>query len=147
MSSSDPESVRSLGLDIGERRIGVAFSRGWLASAYAAIERTADVRAVLDRLTAVIRDEKIGRVVYGIPFNAEGETGIQAEKILTFVRQLEERVPDVEFVGRNEGLTSWQAERTIAGSVKKKNRKQVVDRVAAVLILQGYLDTIQRRLS
>ncbi len=131
--------TRSLGLDIGDRRIGVALSDplGILASPLTIINRTdekADIEAIID----IARQNQVGRIIAGLPLSMDGSLGRQAEKAKDFVRELcrHTEVP-VEF--RDERLSTVSAKRMVQG-VRKTNRGTRYDAVAAALILQGYLD-------
>jgi putative Holliday junction resolvase len=128
-----------MGLDIGDRRIGVALSDplGILASPLTIINRTdekADIEAVVD----IIRRNEVGRVITGLPLSMDSSLGRQAEKVRDFVRALcrHTEVP-VEF--RDERLTTVSAKRLVQG-IKKTYKKTRYDAMAAALILQGYLD-------
>ena len=136
--------TRSLGLDIGDKRIGVALSDpgGILASPFTIISRsheTADIKAIID----IISQHQVNRVIVGLPRSMNGSIGKQAEKVEAFTRKLcsHTEVP-VEF--RDERLTTVSAKRLMqAASTKKTRRKARDDAVAAALILQGYLDETQ----
>ena len=128
--------TRSLGLDIGDRRIGVALSDplGILASPLTIINRTdekADIEAIID----ITRQNQVGRI---IALSMDGSLGKQAEKAKDFVMELcrHTEVP-VEF--RDERLSTVSAKRMVQG-VRKTNRGTRYDAMAAALILQGYLD-------
>ena len=133
--------VRRLGLDVGDVRIGVALSdeTGTLASGLPTLVRVGprkDVRAV----AALVRDREVGEVVVGLPRRLDGSLGPQAEKVLAFVASLKAslRVPVVTW---DERLTTVEAERILREKgATAKERKASVDRIAALLILQGYLD-------
>lgn len=133
--------MRSLGLDIGDKRIGVALSDsgGILASPFTIIDRRdekQDIEAIID----IIDQNKVKQVVVGLPRSMNGSIGKQAEKVKSFVQSLSNKtqVP-IEF--RDERLTTVSAKRLIrATSTKKTRRKARDDAVAAALILQGYLD-------
>jgi putative Holliday junction resolvase len=127
-----------LGLDIGDRRIGVAMSdpQGILASPLTIINRTdepSDINAIL----AIIEQNEVGVVIAGLPLSMRGDVGPQAEKVRGFIWELSKyaKVP-VEF--RDERLTTVSAQRLIR--MTKKARKVSDDAMAAALILQGYLD-------
>ena len=131
--------TRSLGLDIGDRRIGVALSDplGILASPLTIINRTdekADIEAIID----IVRQNQVGRIIAGLPLSMDGSSGKQAEKTKDFVMELcrHTEVP-VEF--RDERLSTVSAKRMVQG-VRKTNRGTRYDAMAAALILQGYLD-------
>ncbi len=130
--------TRSLGLDIGDRWIGVAMSdpQGILASPLTIIRRTdepSDVNAIL----AIIDQNQVGMVVAGLPLSMKGSIGSQAEKVQGFVQELSAhtKIP-IEY--RDESLTTVEAQRLM--KMTRKGRKDRDDAVAAALILQGYLE-------
>ena len=133
--------MRSLGLDIGDKRIGVALSDpgGILASPFSIIERsddTADVAAIID----IVGRQQVEQIIIGLPRSMDGSLGIQAKKVESFAQNLCGRtgVP-VEF--RDERLTTVSAQRLMQSTGKKKSRKKARDdAIAAALILQGYLE-------
>jgi putative Holliday junction resolvase len=133
--------VRYLGLDVGDVRIGVALSdeTATIATGLPTLERVGprkDVRA----LAALVREREAGEVVVGLPRRLDGTLGPQAEKVLAFVEDLRRsvRVPVVTW---DERLTSVMATQALVeAGVRRQGRKGKVDRVAAVLILQSYLD-------
>ncbi len=131
--------TRSLVLDIGDKRIGVALSDpgGILASPFTIINRR-DETADIEAITNIISQKGIKQVVVGLPRSMDGSIGKQAEKVKTFTQKLCENteVP-VEF--RDERLTTVLAKRLMQ-AVKKTKRKARDDAIAAALILQGYLD-------
>ncbi|MGB2827378.1 MAG: Holliday junction resolvase RuvX [Dehalococcoidales bacterium] len=130
--------TRSLGLDIGDRWIGVAMSdpRGILASPLTIIRRTdepSDINAIL----AIIDQNQVGAVVVGLPLSLKGSIGSQAEKVQGFAQELSghTKIP-IEY--RDESFTTVEAQRLM--KMTKKGRKDRDDAVAAALILQEYLD-------
>jgi putative Holliday junction resolvase len=137
--------MRVLGLDVGDRRIGVAVSdeTGLLASPLRTLERVGpkkDLRAV----AALVREHGAAGIVVGLPRNMDGSIGPQAEKVRSFAEALKPlaRVP-VQYW--DERLTTVEAEQIlIERDVSRQRRKGLVDQVAAVLILQGYLDAQPR---
>jgi putative Holliday junction resolvase len=130
-----------LGLDIGDKRIGVALSdpQGILASPLTIIDckdERADIEAIID----IVRQHQVGQVVAGLPRSMDGSIGEQAAKVQTFIRKLcdHTEVP-VEF--RDERLTTVSAKRLRrALSTKKPKGKVRHDAIAAAIILQSYLD-------
>jgi putative Holliday junction resolvase len=132
--------MRMLGLDIGDRRIGVALSdpEGILASPLTVINRRGesfDIEAIKD----IINRQQVGKVIVGLPLSLDGSLGQQAEKVKDFVRKLGEQVKiPVDF--RDERLTTVFAERLARASGGKKMKKAGHDAQAAAIILQGYLD-------
>jgi len=133
--------MRVLGLDVGDRRIGVALSdeTGLLASPLPTLERVGP-RKDLKAIAALVRDRGAGEIVVGLPYNMDGSVGPQAEKVRAFAEALAPvaRVP-VRYW--DERLTTVEAEQIlIERDVSRRRRKGLVDQVAAVLILQSYLD-------
>ena len=132
---------RHMGLDVGDRRIGVALSdeTATLASALTTLSRVGgrkDAAAVAE----LARTHEVVAVVVGLPLNMNGSRGPQVEKVLGFVEGLRARLP-VPVVLRDERLTTVEAdERLREAGLGWKERKRVVDQVAAVVILQEYLD-------
>jgi putative holliday junction resolvase len=137
--------MRSLGLDVGEKRVGVALSdeTGTLASGLPTLSRVGprrDVKAVAE----LVRAHGAGEVVVGLPRRLDGTVGPQAEKVLAFMEDLRGalRVP---VVACDERLTSVAAEEILAErGVARRDRKALVDTVAAVIILQDHLDARKR---
>jgi putative Holliday junction resolvase len=137
--------MRCLGLDIGDRRIGVALSdpEGILASPFTIIERTEDSQA-LAAIIEIINKQDVGRVVVGLPRSLDGTLGGQAEKVKEFADRLAGQIK-VPLEYRDERLTTVMAQRLKRESGGKKTRgKARYDAQAAALILQGYLDESQR---
>ena len=133
------KATRTLGLDIGDSRIGVALSDplGILASPLTIINRTnkeADIKAVID----IARKNEVGRIVTGLPLSMDGSIGRQAEKVRAFVTELC-RHTDIPVEFKDERLSTVLAKR-IVQNVRKTNKGTRYDAVAAALILQGYLD-------
>ena len=130
--------TRSLGLDIGDRRIGVAMSdpQGILASPLTIINRT-DEKSDIAAILAIIDQNQVGVVVVGLPLSMNGSIGSQAEKVQGFTRQLSQHVKvPVEF--RDERLTTVTARNLM--KMAGKDRRARDDAAAAALILQSYLD-------
>jgi putative Holliday junction resolvase len=138
---------RHLGLDVGDRRIGVALSdeTATLASPLATVTR-AGRRRDLSSLADVARRHGVTAVVVGLPLNLDGTRGAQAEKVLALVDDLRRRL-DVPVVTRDERLTTVEAEERLraAGVTGWKERKRMIDQAAAVVILQEYLDELSAR--
>ena len=133
--------ARILGLDVGEKRIGVAVSdpQGILATPLAVIDRvevTSDIMAIL----RLVRQYEAERIVVGLPRSMDGSIGKQAEKVVTFTEKLRSHINiPVEF--RDERLSTVSAKRLMQETSGKKSKKKVRDdAIAAAIILQGYLD-------
>jgi putative Holliday junction resolvase len=137
--------MRCLGLDIGDRRIGVALSDpdGILASPITIIERTEDSQA-LAAIIEIINKQDVGQVIVGLPRSLDGTLGGQAEKVREFAQKLAGQIK-VPLEYRDERLTTVMARRLKRASGGKKTREKArYDAQAAALILQGYLDESQR---
>ena len=133
--------MRILGLDVGDRRIGVAVSDelALFAQGLLVLERRG-LAADLAALQAVMSDHDVGRVVVGMPRNMNGSYGPQADKTAAFIDRLE-RSCNLPCLAWDERLTTQQAERLlIAANQRRNKRKAVRDKIAAQLILQSYLD-------
>ncbi|MCC6144408.1 MAG: Holliday junction resolvase RuvX [Candidatus Hydrogenedentes bacterium] len=132
---------RVMGLDIGDVRTGVAMSDPlqMIASPHSTIDM-ASPDAAIAALRTLVREQEVRVIVAGIPLNARGEPGPQAEKVLAFVERLRS-IPDVDIVTQDERFSTAEAQRMLIGAnVRRKDRKQVVDQIAATHILRTYLD-------
>lgn len=136
--------MRILALDHGTVRIGVALSDElkMIASPLEYIPAE-PLDGFMTRLKSLLQDKEVGEIVIGMPRNMDGSYGPAAEKVRAFMATLQEAVT-VPIRTWDERLTSAQANRMlIQGNVRRKNRKQVVDKMAAAILLQSYLDTLQ----
>ena len=132
---------RWLGLDVGERRIGVALSDplGWTASPLPPVERIG-WKKDLARIRALLEDRGVACVVVGLPIRMDGTAGERAERTLEFIKRLQ-ATTKVPVVTWDERLTTKEAERRmVEDDVRRERRREVIDGIAASLILQGYLD-------
>jgi putative Holliday junction resolvase len=132
---------RAAGLDIGDKRIGVAVSDalGMTAQPLGVVQRTsidADVRGIM----ALLRDYDITTFVAGLPLQMDAREGEQAGRVRRFCERLE-AATGIAVAFYDERLTTAESRRLLTESgMTRKRRKQVVDKLAAVLILQGWLD-------
>ena len=133
--------MRILGIDYGEKRIGIAVSDplGLTAQPRALIENNQDT---LDELDKIIKDYSgVEEIVVGLPKTMKGEMGSQADKVVAFVDSLRSRF-SIPITTWDERLTTAAAEKhLIAAGVSRAKRKKVIDKSAATLILQSYLDS------
>ena len=135
--------MKVLGLDIGEKRIGIAVSDALRCTAQGltVLQRSGaaeDIGAIKDLINA----SQVSEVVVGFPKNMDGSVGEGAQKVLSFVRNLEEAL-SIPVILWDERLTTAEATRMLLeADVTRSKRKKVVDKIAAVLILQGYLDSL-----
>ena len=138
--------MRILGLDYGSKTVGVAVSDplGLTAQAVETIWRKQEnkLRQTLARIEELISEYQVERIVLGYPKNMNNTIGERAEKSLEFQQMLERRT-GLPVIMWDERLTTVEANRTlIEASVRRENRKQYMDKLAAVFILQGYLDSL-----
>ncbi len=138
--------MRVLGLDIGDKRTGVAVSdpEGILASPYTIIEHIDDETDV-KTIAGIVAKEQVGKIIIGLPRSLSGAIGGQAEKVRAFAGKLANAV-NVPIEFRDERLSTVSAERLMREArTKKSPRKQPVrsDAVAAAVILQDYLDQVR----
>ncbi len=132
--------MRFLGLDIGGRRIGVAVSdpAGITAQPLTVIIRQNDDQAVAAIVKLAV-DYKAEEVIYGVPLEADGDYGKQAELTQGFAAKL--KVAGLNLRGHDERFSTSEAERILIDQgVSRIKRREVVDKIAASIILQGYLD-------
>ena len=138
--------MRIMGLDYGSKTMGVAISDalGITAQGIETIERKEEnkLRKTLARIEELIKEYEVTEVVLGFPKNMNNTIGERAEKTLELKAMLERRTR-LPVVLWDERLTTVEAERTlIESNVRRENRKKYVDKIAAVFILQGYLDSL-----
>ena len=133
--------MRSMGLDFGDKTIGVAVSDllNFTAQGITVIRRK-EVDE-LKELEAIIKEYEVSTIVMGFPKNMNNSIGPRAEKTQEFAEVLKEKFPELKLVFEDERLTTVQVQRQlISADVSRKNRKKVVDKMAAMLILQTFLD-------
>ena len=139
--------MRFLGLDIGSKRIGLALSDelGITAQGLPTLNRTTpgnDIRKLLE----IVSQHKVEKIVIGLPKNMNGTLGKSAEQVLTFIQEMKVKTAIPVDVW-DERLSTIAVTRTlVSANVSRRRRKEVVDKLAAVYILQGFLDS-QRRLN
>ena len=138
--------MRILGLDYGSKTVGVAVSDplGLTAQGVETVWRKQEnkLRRTLARIEEIISEYQITEIVLGYPKNMNNTVGERAEKSLEFKEMLERRT-GLEVIMWDERLTTVEANRTLMeASVRRENRKQYLDQLAAVFILQGYLDSL-----
>ena len=132
---------RFLGLDVGDKYIGVSISDTTctIASNLVTIRRTSNDKAY-EEIEGILNDYNIGTVVVGVPINMDGSDTVMSKRIRKFARKLTPKF-GVEVIFQDERFTSTEAERTlIQSNVRRENRKKYIDQLAASIILQTYID-------
>lgn len=138
--------MRIMGLDYGEKTIGVAVSDelGWTAQGIEVIRRT-NMSSDIEALRNIMLTYHIHEIVIGLPKHMNGTIGERGEQCIAFAEQLKTHFKLPVHLW-DERLTTVAAERTLLeADMSRKKRKQVVDKIAAVFILQGYMDSKTRK--
>jgi putative Holliday junction resolvase len=136
--------MRTMGLDVGSKTVGVAVSDelGWTAQGLKTLKINEEKNEFgFDELGEIIKEYDVGLVVVGFPKNMNGTIGPRGEASQVFASEIENRfsLPTVLW---DERLTTMAAERVLLeADVSRKKRKKVIDKMAAMMILQGYLDS------
>ncbi|MBQ8559247.1 MAG: Holliday junction resolvase RuvX [Tyzzerella sp.] len=138
--------MRIMGLDYGSKTVGVAISDPLCITAQGieTIQRKEEnkLRKTLARIEELVKEYEVEKIVLGFPKNMNNTIGDRAEKSLELKEMLERRT-GLPVIMWDERLTTVEAERTlIESNVRRENRKKYVDKIAAVFILQGYLDSL-----
>ena len=132
-----------LGLDVGQKRIGVALAEDLVAIPLTVIERTGE-EDDLERVLALAEEHGVKRIVVGLPRSLDGSIGRQAERVLSFSSALSESTA-VPVDTWDERLSTVSAERLLLGAgVKRDKRRARRDAMAAAIILQSYLDRVSK---
>jgi len=133
--------MRVLGLDVGDVLIGVAVSdpSKIIAQGLVSVTRR-NIKTDLEAVKCLLEQYEVEEIVVGLPKMLDGELGIQAQKVLRFVESLKTAV-EIPIMMWDERFTTVSANRTlIEANMSRRKRKKVVDKLAAIIILQGYLD-------
>lgn len=135
-----------MGLDYGSKTVGVAISDVLCLTAQGieTIQRKEEnkLRKTLARIEELVKEYEVEKIVLGFPKHMNNDIGDRAEKSLAFKEMLERRT-GLEVIMWDERLTTVEAERTlIESNVRREDRKKYIDKIAAIFILQGYLDSV-----
>lgn len=139
--------MRVMGLDYGDKTVGVAVSDELLMTAQPletiSRERATKLRRTMARIEELIQEYDVEKLVLGLPKKMDNEEGARCQKTREFGEQLERRT-GLEVLYQDERLTTVAADNVLGeGGVSKEDRKEYVDKLAASLILQGYLDGVR----
>lgn len=137
--------MRVMGLDVGSKTVGIAVSDpfGWTAQGVEIIRiNEAQGEFGYDRLAQLVKEYEVSRFVVGLPKNMNNSIGPRAEASMAYGKKIEELF-HLPVVYQDERLTTVQAERMLVeqANTSRAKRKKVIDKVAAVMILQNYLDS------
>lgn len=133
-----------MGLDYGSKTIGIAISDelGFTAQPVETVERNGEnkLRKSLARISEIVREKNIQKIVVGLPVNMSGKRGERVARTLEFVEKLKLRV-DIPIVMQDERLTTVEANEILSESgVKREERKRYIDQIAASIILKEYME-------
>lgn len=132
--------MRALGIDLGDRRIGVAVSSGRVASPIETVERSGDRATDHRRLLAIAAEWEVDRLVVGLPLSLDGSFGPAADKVMAEVAELR-ALTSLPVDTYDERLTTvTAAQRLQEGGVSARDRRRMIDQMAATVLLQAWLD-------
>ena len=137
--------MRILGIDYGHKRLGLALSdEGETLASPLAVYQRRDLDRDLAFLAQLVEEKEAGQIVVGLPRNMDGSLGEMVQEVLAFVDALKEKT-DLPIDTFDERLSTAEAERVlIQADLSRKRRKTLKDSLAAVLILQGYLESLKK---
>ncbi|SCJ80606.1 Putative Holliday junction resolvase [uncultured Eubacterium sp.] len=144
--------MRKIALDVGDKTVGVALSDalGITAQGLTTLERVG-IRKDTGKILDLVKEYDCDTIVIGLPKKLDGSDSIQTEKVYEFRTMLENKMrstgmKNIDVVWQDERLTTVMAEKVlIEADVSRKKRKQVIDKQAAVLIMQSYLDSLPQK--
>lgn len=141
--------MRVMGLDYGSKTVGIAISDTLLITAQGVeiVRRESEnkLRKTLARIEQLIKEYEVDKLVLGLPKNMDNSEGIRVEKTKEFMEMLKRRT-GLEVILWDERLTTVAADRAMMeAGIRREDRKNYVDKIAATFILQGYLDSIESR--
>ena len=143
--------MRKIGLDVGDKTVGIAISDplGYTAQGVMTLERVG-IRKDTTKILEMVKEYECDTIVVGLPKKLDGSDSIQTEKVYEFKNMLENKMrstgmKNIKVEWQDERLTTVRAEKVlIEADVSRAKRKKVIDKQAAVIILQSYLDSTQR---
>ncbi len=133
--------MKYIGLDIGDKNIGIAISSGIIAQGLCTYKRVND-QSDIEYIKKIVVENSVFKVVVGLPKNMNGSIGFQGEKVIKFCENLKKILEDdVEIEFMDERLTTVLANNfMLEADMSRKKRKNIVDKIAAQIILQDYLN-------
>ena len=138
--------MRAMGLDIGSVTVGVSLSDGlkMIASSYTVIRYEVENEELYQKIVDIIKEEEVDEVIVGMPYHMNGDFSVGCERSRRFIEGIKKLI-DIKIVEIDERMSTVSAQNALLTfDVSRKKRKQVVDKVAATVILQSYLDRNSR---
>ena len=139
--------MRYLGLDLGSKTLGIAISdvTGTIATKHSIIRHNEEYERLVLKVLDLVQLEQIDKIVLGYPKNMNNTIGYKGELSLEFKKMLEQKI-NIPILLQDERLTTKEAENIlISNHTRRKKRKQVIDSLAATIILQEYLDKEKKK--
>lgn len=139
--------MRYLGLDLGSKTLGIALSDpgAIIASPYKIIRHNEEYDTLIESIKEIVEDEKVSKIVLGFPKMMNNDIGPKGELSIKFKEKLEKEL-NIPVILQDERLTTKRAEDVlISNNTRRSKRKKVIDKMAAVIILQSYLDRKERK--
>ncbi len=140
--------MRTLGIDYGDARVGIAITDGLgiTAQGLETIHSNGNDKIILAKLDDIIKEYEISTIVVGMPLNMDGSKTERAEKTLKFIHKLKCKYNKIKIETVDERLTTVQAHKTMNDlRLKPKNKKNIVDTISAVYILETYINNQDRK--
>lgn len=132
--------MRYIGLDLGTKTLGISLSNGVIATNYTTLRHNEDYDYLVSEVKKIVDEKEIDKIILGYPKNMNNTVGERANITLAFKDKLE-KCTNLEVIMEDERLTSVVANKAlISADTRRKKRKEKVDGVASVIILQSYLD-------
>lgn len=134
--------MRAMGLDIGSVTVGVSLSDGlkMIASSYTVIRYEKEDDALFNQIVNIIKEQEVDEVIVGMPYHMNGDFSVGCERTRRFEKKIKQLI-DIKIIEIDERMSTVSAQNALLSfDVSRKKRKQVVDKVAATVILQTYLD-------
>ena len=132
--------MRYIGLDLGTKTLGISLSNGIIASNYETLHHNEDYHYLVEEVKKIVEEKKIDKIVLGYPKNMNNTLGERAKITIKFKEELEKEIKK-EVILEDERLTSKVANNVLlSADTSRKKRKERVDGIASVIILQAYLD-------
>ncbi len=142
--------MRIMGIDYGDKNVGIALTdpTKTIASAYEVIRRDEEVaiKKTIRRIGEIIKENEVTEIVLGYPKNMDGSEGFRCEKTILFKERLERNFKKIPVYLWDERLSTKGATHSlIEASLNTKEQKEVIDKMAAVFILEGYLNSLRNK--
>ncbi len=135
--------MRIMGIDYGDMRIGIAISDElkWTAQGIETIKRKDSLSQTIQRICDLVNQYSVSKIVVGLPKNMDGTLGETAQRVMNFINHLKKKIRNIEIITWDERLSTVSATRAmIEMDVKRSKKRTIVDKIAAMYILQSYLD-------